>query len=459
MERVLLLGFFLLVGGAGCQQSTKSAGNTPATAEGAGQNLAAAPSEGMCTEHGVLEAVCTKCNPKLIPVFKAKNDWCVEHDFPESFCPICHPELHGKPAMNIAIDDAPADGLRIKFATKEVAEQIGLETVKAVSSDQATVVVATATIVADASKTAVVNARSPGVIRSFKADLGTRVTKGGPLAVIDSPNVAADRADLQSARARVESREAAYEREESLHEKGISALKDVQIAKQELEEAKAELAAAEAAVRLVGSGSEQSGSYTLLSPISGTVTGRHFNVGTLVDQEETIFEIMDTSSLWAEIDIPEVHAGEVSVGQTVTLEIEGNPPTSYEGKIQYVAPQVDPQTRTVRARAAIANKDGRLRANTYARARFSHPLVIGAVIIPRDAVQDAKGVQLVFVPVAVDEYETRRIRAASFDDQVVAVTSGLAAGESVVTTGSFLLKTETLKESIGAGCCEVEAPK
>jgi cobalt-zinc-cadmium efflux system membrane fusion protein len=141
------------------------------------------------------------------------------------------------------------------------------------------------------------------------------------------------------------------------------------------------------------------------------------------------------------------------------VEVDGNPPLSYEGKIQYVAPQVDPRTRTVRARAAISNQDGKLRANTYARARFSRSYPSGAAIVPRAAVQEAKGVQLVFVPLAVDEYETRRIRAAALDDHSVAVTSGLAPGELVVTTGSFLLKTETLKESIGAGCCEVESPK
>lgn len=48
--------------------------------------------DAMCSEHGVLEAVCTKCNPALAPIFKAKGDWCEEHGFPESFCPICHPE-------------------------------------------------------------------------------------------------------------------------------------------------------------------------------------------------------------------------------------------------------------------------------------------------------------------------------------------------------------------------------
>ena len=56
---------------------------------------AAPPTEvaGFCSEHHVLEAVCTKCNPKLIPVFQAKGDWCAEHGVPESQCLKCDPKL------------------------------------------------------------------------------------------------------------------------------------------------------------------------------------------------------------------------------------------------------------------------------------------------------------------------------------------------------------------------------
>ena len=84
--------------------------------------------EGMCKEHGVLEALCTKCNPGLAAVFKAKGDWCEEHGFPESICPICHPERGGRPAQEIASDDgAPADGTKVRFKTKDAAWQREVE--------------------------------------------------------------------------------------------------------------------------------------------------------------------------------------------------------------------------------------------------------------------------------------------------------------------------------------------
>ena len=85
----------------------------------------------MCEEHGVLAALCTKHNPKLIPVFQAKGDWCAEHGFPESICPICHPERGGKPAAAITAEAAPADGTRIRLRGKETAAHAGVKTAKA----------------------------------------------------------------------------------------------------------------------------------------------------------------------------------------------------------------------------------------------------------------------------------------------------------------------------------------
>jgi cobalt-zinc-cadmium efflux system membrane fusion protein len=460
--RAKLVVFPLLLAAiaGGCQSRGDS---TPGESSGAETRAASADAgpaaEAMCREHGVLEAVCTKCNPKLIPIFQAKGDWCAEHEFPESFCPVCHPEMGGKPRNDVAADEAPADGLRVKFATKEVAAQVGIESTAALRGEEARTIVATATIVADASRSALVNLRAPGVIREFKVDLGTSVKKGTPLAVIESKSVAEDRARLHSARARVEATEANYERETQLHEKGISAQKDVQAAQQALEEAKADLAAASAAVGMIGEAEGGSAVYTLLAPIAGVVTARHFTVGTLVDPDETILEILDTSSLWAEIEIPESQASRVLVGQRVLLEIDGVPDRTFEGTLRYVAPLIDSRTRTVKARATVGNRDGALRANMYGRAHISIASAEGSALVPRAAVQEAKGVKLVFVPLSIDEYETRRVRVAPSDGDLVVVTAGLLPGERVVTTGSFLLKTETLKESIGAGCCEVEEPK
>ena len=85
--RTLLLGLLLplLLGTGACDRSSRSADPAQPSATAEAALAKDAPSaDGICSEHGVLEVVCTKCNPKLIPVFRAKGDWCAEHELPES---------------------------------------------------------------------------------------------------------------------------------------------------------------------------------------------------------------------------------------------------------------------------------------------------------------------------------------------------------------------------------------
>lgn len=440
---------------AGCGREAQVEEQTTTTSVAA----TTAGAQDMCAEHGVLEAICTQCHPKLIPIFQAKGDWCAEHGFPMSVCPIHFPERGGRPAATIAIDEAPASGTKIRFRSLETARDAGLEVVPAVEGLEGAGVFATATLVADAAHMAVVNPRAAGVVRSITADLGTRVRRGTPLAVLESSSVGEDRSRLQTARARAASAQANYRREKELYEKGVSALREVEEAEREWEAAKADVSAASSALGMVGAGSGSAGGYTLRAPIAGVVTKRTATVGTLVDTDDALFEIVDTSTLWADIDVPEAHVPRVRQGQRVVLRVEGLPGREFHGTVKFIAPVIDPQTRTAKARAELSNREGHLRANMYAKARIVDDRNAASVLVPRAAVQEAKGVQLVFVQLAADAFEARRVKTTPADNNMVAIASDLRPGERVVTTGSFLLKTETLKESIGAGCCEVEPPK
>jgi cobalt-zinc-cadmium efflux system membrane fusion protein len=450
--KLALLMAALLVGGCGQQADVEPQASATAAAS-------ATVGEGMCSEHGVLEAICTKCNTKLIPVFQAKGDWCPEHGFPMSVCPTHHPERGGRPEASVAIDEAPASGTKVRFRTMQAARDAGIETVPASAGMEAAGIFATATLLADASHMAVVNSRVVGVVRSIHADLGSRVARGALLAILESSAVGEDRSRLQTAQARASVAEANYRREKELYEKGVSALREVQEAEQEWTAAKAELAAASGALGMIGTTAGSAGTYELRAPIAGTVTRRTATVGTLVDADDALFEIIDTAKLWAEIDVPEAHVSRVRPGQQVVVTVEGLAGREFHGSIEFVSPSIDPQTRTAKARSALANRDGALRANMFAKARIIDDANGAAVLVPKSAVQDAKGVQLVFIQLAPDAYEARRVRTTPADNNMVAVAADIRPGDRIVTTGSFLLKTETLKESIGAGCCEVEAPK
>ena len=427
-----------------------------APAKPEGRVSPAAAEGGMCAEHGVLEAVCTRCKPRLIAVFQAKGDWCEEHGFPESFCPICHPERGGRPAEAAgASDGAPPDGTKVRFRTRAAATQAGIETVAAVARAGGARLETVAVIVYDATRRAEINARAPGLVRSLRVDVGAEVDAGAALATIESAQVGADRSRLTAASARVALAETTHQREVDLSAQGISSQRDVLAARQALEDARAEQAAARSALGIVGGGRGGS-AYTLTTPIAGTVIHRSATIGRMVDGDEVLFEIVDTSAMWAELDVPERELQRVQPGQEVVIEVEGVAGKTFTGTIAYLAPEVDPTTRTARARVALANPDGVLRANMYGRAEIALGGARPTVMVPAAGVQRAKGAAIVFVKLADDEFEARRVETGLVEGDLVEIRDGVKAGELVATTGSFLLKTETLKGAIGAGCCDVE---
>ena len=452
MQNRIIAGLALSIAIAGCNSKPT---DTTTRAQSSAKAAAVDPNA-MCKEHGVLEAICTKCNPKLAPVFQAKGDWCAEHGLPESVCPICHPERGGRPSNQVSANDAPADGMRIRFKRSDTAKLAGIATVKTGARENAAAVTAPARLTYDATKLAHVNARSPGVVRSLRVDVGAKVKKGHPLIIIDSPDVGADRARLAAAQSSVRVAEENYQRAAQLQDEGISSRKSVLEAQRELDNAKSEHAALAAALSVMGSGGGAAGGYTLTAPIDGVVTERRATIGKLVGSDEVLFEIVDTSSMWADAEVAENDLLKVAVGQRVTLRVDGLADREVSGTIAYVAPAVDAHTRTSKARIPLSNDDGMLRANMYAQARIVTGASRTSVVVARNAVQRAKDVHLVFVRLTPTEYETRRVQLGAGDAETIEVVKGLRAGEEVVTTGSFLLKTETLKDSIGAGCCEGE---
>lgn len=448
LSALLLLALALALIAPGCGGGDRA--DKPAKAASA---PTASVAGDMCEEHGVLEAICTKCHPKLIPVFQAKGDWCEEHGFPESVCPICHPERGGRPAGVVASDDAPPEGTKIRLSNEDTARLAGIETVKAVERSGGARLEVVGTIAYDATRRAEINARAAGVVRTLHVDTGDTVKKGARLATIESAMVGEDRSRLRAAEARVKAAQSTYDRELGLAAKGLSADKSVAAAEQELAVAQADRSAAVAALGMVGGGAQGS-AYALLAPIAGTVTQRTATIGHMVGVDEPLFEIVDTSVMRADLDIPETELGTVRPGQEVAVRVDGLGEAEFRGTIDYVAPEVDRATRTAKARVMLANPDGLLRANMYGVGLVSLGAARATVMVPQEAIQRVGEVQLCFVRLGPGEFETRRVKTGIAAEGGIEIVSGVKPGEDIVTKGSFVLKTETLKGSIGAGCCD-----
>jgi len=423
---------------------------------------AAAPADenAMCREHGVLASLCTKCNPDLIPVFQAKKDWCPEHGFMESICPICHPERGGKPRAigGTGQPSAPGkdvkDGTLVRLKNDEIAAIAGIETQKVESRLDAGGLSANAKIAYDATRHARVNARTPGVVRELKVDVGSQVKRGDPLVVLDSAQVGAERSLLAGIASRIDTAKKNYDRLAALEKEGITTRKDVLEAKRELDEARSEQAALSSSLTVSGAQGGGGVSYTLKAPIDGVITRRGVTIGENVDLEEVLVEIVDLSRVWAEIDVAEMDLAKIALGQRTFVQVDVLPSRQFEGKISYIAAEIDPKTRTAMARVSLDNTERLLKANMFGTGRIILGEERPRVVIPAAAIQRASNGFIVFVKKSEREYEARRVKLGPPEDGFSELLDrGVIAGEEIVTEGSFLLKTETLKDSIGAGCC------
>lgn len=416
---------------------------------------AAVDAEGMCIEHGVLEAVCTRCHPKLIPIFQAKGDWCAEHELPESICPVCSPERGGRPLADVSPEAPPLDGTKIVLRTEAAIRAAGIEVAEALPPGEIHADFL-ATIVYDALRRAEVNARAPGVVRELLVDVGSEVTAGAPLLRIASAELAALHARIQTARSRLAAAERARARIQGLFEKGMAADRELLAAQLECDTARAEAAAAESALGLVAVDADSPDAYLLLAPIGGVVVRHSAPAGRMVDAGEILCEIVDLSTMWAEIEVPERELARVGAGRSARITVDALPGREFVGAVDYVAPELDPRTRTAKARVRLANGDAALRANMFARARVALDPGGARALVARDAVHRCGDLELVFLQLAPDRYEARVVELGARRGEQIEILAGIQPGDRVATRGSFLLKTEVLKGSIGAGCCEVE---
>lgn len=448
--RALAALIVLALGACADRADTASAPKPAAT-------RAAPASDSVCVEHGVLEAVCTKCNPQLASIFQAKGDWCEEHGFPDSFCPTCRPERGGRPAVDVSTTDgAPLDGTRVVLRAPEAVRAAAIESATALAPEPNAALTVLATVEYDPARRAEVNPRLAGVVRDIRASVGTRVAKGQSLFTIESAELGVENSRRATARAHLSTAEMNRERVQRLFDEGLAARKDLLEVELDVESARAAVASSEGLLKLLDILPDAPNAYSLTAPLDGVVMRVSAVAGRMVDLEEMLAEIVDTSAMWVALDIPERDIARVELGRPVQVQVGTLPDRTFESAIDYLAPDVDRKTRTVKARAHLANTDGALRAGMFARATIALGASAARSIVPIDAVQRAGSTSMVFVKLAADTYEVRRVKLGTRRGEGVEIVQGVEVGEAVATRGSFLLKTETLRGSIGAGCCEVE---
>jgi cobalt-zinc-cadmium efflux system membrane fusion protein len=317
-----------------------------------------------------------------------------------------------------------------------------------------------------------IGAIANGRIESISAHVGDFADAGQILGRIHSHEVHEARAGYQQAVAELERARFAEEYAKQRRDRAQHLFELRAGSRQDLETAEADLRNAQAAIRKgqsdlekerahmnifqvpleepgVGKpGHDEGDDIPILAPASGLVFERKATVASVVNSGDELFTISDTSSLWMIAAANESDLSRLRAGQQVRVHVRAFPDQEFSGRILKLGEKLDPDTRTLQIRILVPNPQGRLKPEMYATASLQQSRQHRAVLVPETAVQEVNGVPVVFIRRAQNEFETRTVRTGQQVNGEAEILEGLRAGEAVVVTGSFLIKSQLLKSTI-----------
>jgi Cu(I)/Ag(I) efflux system membrane fusion protein len=190
----------------------------------------------------------------------------------------------------------------------------------------------------------------------------------------------------------------------------------------------------------------------LRSPINGVVLAKPATDGARFAAGTVLFKLADLSTVWVDAQVAEQDQGALRLGQAAAVALDAYPGETFRGKVSFIAPVLDPQTRTVEVRVELANPRGRLRPGMFATVDLASAVAQAPVLsIPGSAVIETGTRQVALVQVAPGRFAPRDVRLGQHAGDYVQVLSGLGEGERVVTRANFLLDAESnLQAALGA---------
>lgn len=306
-------------------------------------------------------------------------------------------------------------------------------------------------IVADDTRVAHVVPRLSGVALSVTGRVGEAVRRGDVLAVVHSRELADARSAYLAATQHADFARAAATTEEALWTKKISAERDYLAARRDAEEAA--LAETVAAQKLIALGDSAESirtlptasddalpRYEIRAPLDGVVLERDVTEGEAIAVDRAIFVIGDLSSVWVEATLSAAEVGAVRPGQEATIQ-SGDLGEEVTGRVTYLSPRIDPESRRAIARLTIANVDGRWRPGLFVTVKLVQARVTVPMAVPVDALQTFRDWQVVFFRFG-DWFEARPLELGRTDGLWVEVRSGLQPGDRYAATNSFAIKAE-----------------
>jgi Cu(I)/Ag(I) efflux system membrane fusion protein len=181
---------------------------------------------------------------------------------------------------------------------------------------------------------------------------------------------------------------------------------------------------------------------TFYSPATGVVTKKDVVPGMRVNAGDMPFEIVDLSRVWVLADAYESDLWIVKVGMPATLTLKAFPNRTFQGRVAFIDPILDPKTRTAKVRVEVPNPSGELRPEMFGEVVLRGTTRTGPRI-PADAVIHSGTQSVVFVALPNGKFQPREVKLGASDGQMTEVLSGVDVGDGVVTRANFLVDSES----------------
>ena len=253
------------------------------------------------------------------------------------------------------------------------------------------------------------------------------------------------RTALEKARQTLQVANSAYEREKRIQGQNLNNIAQVQAAQSAYNGAQADLRAARSALALFKSSPGGTASVPIRAPISGVVGSRDVSNGETIEADKTLMTLVGLDKVAVEAAVYEKDVALIRIGAAVTAQVDSFPGRTFSGRVTFLGSQLDPETRTLTARALLDNP-GNLRPGMFARGQIAAPQGKVGVSVPSGAVQTMDDQTVVFVATGkANEYEARPVTIGANAGGTTEIKSGLRPGEKIVTKGAFVAKSQAMK--------------
>jgi cobalt-zinc-cadmium efflux system membrane fusion protein len=338
-----------------------------------------------------------------------------------------------------------------KEAAKDVvtlsAQQIadaGIEVTRPTVGGEAGAIELSATIEGDPQGVQVVSASVGGRLVSLTRNLGQAVSRGDPLAIIESREAASLKAEVEAARARAALAGSNLRREQRLFAERVSPEQDLVAARTAATEAGIALRLAQQQLSATGSGGGALNRIAVRSPIGGQVIARSATLGQTVAADAELFRVANLSKVTVTTSLVPNDAGRVKPGARVEVTAPGR---RQEGRVTFVSPVLDETTRLVPVIATLDNAGSTWRVGETVNVSILVPSGGDrTVAVPSAAVQMIEDKSFVFVRTPTG-FRALPVTLGRTNGGQVVVTSGLTGSERIASTNSFTLKAELGKGS------------